>query len=237
MDSPRPDWYLDELAHAGPEHLDAAYVATYDRKAQTDFSEDLALLRAQGLGEESTLVDLGAGTGGLALAAAPHCRRVVAVDVSPAMLDHLRARAGDLGLANVECVRGGFLSYEHLGAPADAVYSRNALHHLPDFWKALALTRVAAMLRPGGVLRLRDLVFSFDPGEAAATIEPWLAGAPARPEDGYTRPELATHIREEYSTFSWLLEPMLERAGFAIRDAWYSPGRVFAAYTCVKGEV
>jgi hypothetical protein len=29
-------WYPDELAHAGPEHLDAAYVATYDRKASTD---------------------------------------------------------------------------------------------------------------------------------------------------------------------------------------------------------
>jgi SAM-dependent methyltransferase len=82
----RPDWYLDELTHAGPEHLDAAYVATYDRKAQTDFSEDLALLRAQGLTEASTLIDLGAGTGGLALGAAAWCGRVVAVDVSPAML-------------------------------------------------------------------------------------------------------------------------------------------------------
>ncbi|HEX5502479.1 MAG TPA: class I SAM-dependent methyltransferase [Thermomicrobiales bacterium] len=234
MDTPRSDWYLDELAHAGPEHLDAAYVATYDRKAQTDFSADLALLRERGLDEGSTLVDLGAGTGGLALAAAPHCRRVVAVDVSPAMLAALRARADDLGLANVECVRAGLLTYEHQGPPADVVYTRNALHHLPDFWKALALARVAAVLRPGGGLRLRDLVFSFDPHEAGAVIEPWLAGAPARPEDGYTRPELATHIREEYSTFSWLLEPMLARAGFAIEETEYSPGRVFAAYTCVK---
>lgn len=33
---PQPDWYLDALAHAGPEHLDAAHTATYDRKAQTD---------------------------------------------------------------------------------------------------------------------------------------------------------------------------------------------------------
>jgi hypothetical protein len=41
-------------------------------------------------------------------------------------------------------------------------------------------------------------------------------------------------LRTEYSTFSWLLEPMLERVGFAIREVEYSPSRAFAAYTCVK---
>jgi SAM-dependent methyltransferase len=126
------------------------------------------------------------------------------------------------------------LTYEHQGAPADVVYSRNALHHLPDFWKAVTLARIAAMLRPGGVLRLRDLVFSCEPGEADRTVEAWLAGASARPEAGWTRAELETHLREEYSTFSWLLEPMLERAGFAIRSAEFSTSRVYAAYVCVK---
>lgn len=141
----RPDWYLDELAHAGPEHLDPDYVATYDRKAGTDPGEDVAALRALGLGDESVLVDFGAGTGTFALAAAPYCRRVVAVDVSPAMLDILRAETARRGLSNAEVAHAGFLSYEHQGQPTDFVYSRNALHHLPDFWKGLALARVAAM--------------------------------------------------------------------------------------------
>ncbi|HEY7033511.1 MAG TPA: hypothetical protein VH482_19400, partial [Thermomicrobiales bacterium] len=74
-----PDWYLDEFAHAGPEHLDEAYVAAYDQKAGVDWEAELADLRGLGLDGSSTLVDLGAGTGGLALAAAPVCRRVVAV--------------------------------------------------------------------------------------------------------------------------------------------------------------
>ncbi len=230
----RPGWVLDELAHAGDEHLDPAYVAAYDRKAGTDTTEDVTLLRALGLGERSVVVDLGAGTGTFALAVAPFCRRVVAVDVSPAMLAIMREKAERAGLTNLEVVRAGFLSYEHRGAPADFLYSRNALHHLPDFWKALALERVAAMLAPGGVLRLHDLVYSFDPHEAGRTIEAWFAGASARPEDGWTRPELETHVREEYSTFSWLLEPMLERAGFDIREATYRPSRTYAAYTCVK---
>lgn len=45
--------------------------------------------------------------------------------------------------------------------PAD-LYSRYALHHLPDFWKALALLRMARMLRVGGILRLSDVVYRFE---------------------------------------------------------------------------
>lgn len=175
-----PTWCPDELATAGPEHLDRAYVAAYDRKASTDWAAELAQLRDLGQKETHTLVDLGAGTGGLALAAASFCRRVVGVDVSPAMLAILRDRAAHLGLGNLECVRAGFLSYEHSGEPADVVYSRNALHHLPDFWKVVALRRVAAMLRPGGLLLLRDLVFSCQPDEIDGVVASWLAGASAR---------------------------------------------------------
>jgi SAM-dependent methyltransferase len=232
METPR--WFPDELAHAGDEHLDPAYVLGYDRKAGTDPAEDVALFRELGLNGTSTLVDLGAGTGTLALAAAPLCRRVVAVDVSGAMLTLLREKAERLGIGNVECVRGGFLTYRHRGEPADFVYSRNALHHLPDFWKALALERIASVLKPGGVLRLRDLVFSFDPDEAEPVLEAWFERAAASPERGWTRPELEKDVREEHVTFSWLLEPLLERAGFAIREARHDPSRVFSAYTCVK---
>lgn len=226
-------WLFDELAHAGDEHLDPAYVAAYDRKAQTHPHEDLTVLRTLGLDQSSTLVDFGAGTGMFALAAAAICRRVVALDVSSPMLEQLRERARQRGLTNLEAVRSGFLTYEHQGAPADFAYSRHALHHLPDFWKTMALQRVASSLRPGGIFYLRDLVYSFDPQDAEQIIEAWLARAPVRPEEGFTAAELATHVREEYSTYGWLLEPMLERAGLAIQDAdYHSP--VFAAYTCVR---
>jgi len=230
----RPDWYIDEFAHAGDEHLDPEYVAMYDRKAQTDPSEDLALLQSLGMNEQSVLVDLGAGTGTFALAAAPHCGRVIAVDVSPAMLEYVGKQAESLGLTNVEVVRAGLLTYEHQGAPADFVYMRNVLHHLPDFWKAFALQRIANMLRPGGVLRLHDLVFSFEPDETERVFEAWYSHAAVRPEDGWTRAEYETHVRTEYSTFSWLLEPILERVGFEIQEVSHRPARVYSAYTCVK---
>jgi SAM-dependent methyltransferase len=227
-------WMLDELAHAGPEHLDPAFVAGFDRKqGYPDPAEDLAVLREHGIGQAATVVDLGTGTGRFALAAAPLVRRVVAVDVSPAMLAVLRQRVTEARLGNVECVRAGFLSYEHMGAPADAVYTRNALHQLPDFWKALALERIANLLRPGGVLRLRDLIFDFQPGEAEVVLDGWLDDAVEDPARGYTREDFAEHLRTEFSTFRWLLEPMLAAAGFTVVAADFD-GSIYGAYTCVK---
>lgn len=229
-----PDWMPDELAYAGEEHLDTDYVATYDAKAQFDPTEDVDLLRDLGLNEESVVVDLGAGTGTFALAIAPYCKRVVAVDVSPAMVSQLREKAAESGLDNVDVVHGGFLSYEHTGPPADFVYSRNVLHHLPEFWKVIALQRTVGFMKPAGVFRLHDLVYSFDPADAAETIEAWLGGAAPSPELGWTREELATHVREEFSTFNWLLDAMLDRAGFDIREADHRPSKTYSAYTCVK---
>jgi len=229
-----PDWYPDEAAHGGREHFDPAYVAGYDRKSGTDIEADVAVLIGLGLGAGATLVDLGAGTGALALAAAPHCRRVVAVDVSPAMLALARKRAEAAAVTNVEFVEAGFLTYEHRGDPADVVTSRHALHHLPDFWKTLALQRIATMLRPGGIFRLRDLLYSFEPPATSEYLADWFELAVDDPTAGWTRAELEEHVREEHSTFTWLLEPMLEHTGFEIIDKVHAPSRTYATYTCVK---
>jgi ubiquinone/menaquinone biosynthesis C-methylase UbiE len=227
-------WTIDELAHAGPEHLDPGFVAGFDRKqGYPDPTGDLAALREHGIGRASTVVDLGAGTGRFAVAVAAEVSRVVAVDVSPAMQAALRERVARAGVLNVECVRAGFLSYEHTGPPADAVFTRNALHQLPDFWKALALDRIAGLLRPGGVLRLRDLIFDFQPAEAGAVLDAWLAGAAEDPSLGYTRDDFAEHLRTEFSTFRWLFEPMLAAAGFDIMSAGFD-GQVYGTYTCVR---
>jgi len=227
------DWMIDELAHAGAEHLDPGFVAAYDRKQAFDPAPDIATLVGRGLGAQSTLVDLGAGTGTLARAAAAELGLVIAVDISPAMVDVLRRSVDDAGLVNVECVRGGLLSYEHAGPPADAVYTRNALHHLPDFWKGVALERIARILEPGGVLLVRDLIYDFRPREADTIFEQWFAGAAEDPSRGYTRADFVEHIRAEHSTYRWLFEPILTAAGFDIVDVEFRRS-VYGAYTCVK---
>lgn len=225
---------LDELAHAGPEHLDPDYVADYDRKQNYDPTADVDALLARGLDPHSVLLDMGCGTGTFSLAVAPHCRRVIAVDVSRPMLDQLGARADAAGVDNIELVHAGFLSYEHRGVPVDVAFSRHALHHLPDFWKALALQRLAGTMATGGLLWLRDLVYAFEPIEVDQVFDGWFDAAVDDPAEGYTADDLATHVRSEFSTYTWLLEPMLAKAGFRSLDVEVDRRRTYARYACVK---
>lgn len=227
-------WIPDELAYAGRENRDPAHAARYDQKMDAEAKRELAELLQLGVGKESTVVDLGAGTGQFAMEAARAVERVVAVDVSEVMLGRLRAKLQESGVKNVDCVLAGFLTYEHTGEPADLVYSRFALHHLPDFWQAIAIDRVAGMLRPGGIFRLWDVVYSFDPSEATEVLEAWMSNAGADIEAEWLRSEFEDHIRDENSTFTWLLEPMLEKAGLKIRSAEYTDDGMFARYVCVK---
>ncbi len=223
-------WLLDERASAGRENLDASHVSRYDAKEDGDPLGDVRLLQGLGLDARSTVLDLGAGTGQFTLAVAPICSRVVAADVSPVMQALLRQKVEAAGHKNIECVSAGFLTYEHSGAPVDFAYSRYALHHLPDFWKAQALVRLGHFMRPGAVLRLCDVVYSFQPDEAGERIESWCATGGTGIETDWTRAELEEHVRDEHSTFTWLLEPMIERSGFRIDDVDYSVDGIFARY-------
>jgi ubiquinone/menaquinone biosynthesis C-methylase UbiE len=225
-----PGWLLDEVANAGRENLDPAHAGRYDAKMDADAAAEVALLRRLGLDRRSVVIDVGAGTGQFALAVAPQCRRVVAVDVSAVMLDRLRAKVDEASVRNVEVCQAGFLTYEHRGGPVDVVYSRLALHHLPDAWKAVALGRLRGMVRPGGVMRLVDVVYHFDPSEAFARLEAWCATGGDEIVGEWARAELEEHVRDEHSTFTWLLEPMVVRAGFAIERATYSEDGILASY-------
>ena len=225
-----PGWLLDELVSAGRENLDVDHVSRYDIKMDAEAARELDVLRRLGLSADSEVVDVGAGTGQFVLAAAPVCARVVAVDISPVMLSRLRAKVVASSFGNVEVAQAGFLTYEHRGKPADFVYSRFALHHIPDFWKAIALTRIRGILRPGGVFRLWDTVYSFDLAEADARLEAWCATLDGEVEGEWTRADIEEHVRDEHTTFSWLLEPMLLASGFEIEDAEYSPDGIYAKY-------
>lgn len=229
---PSRAWLLDEVASAGRENFDCDHAARYDEKEDAGVAEEVELLMGLGLDQRSTVVDLGAGTGQFTLAVAPVCARVVAVDISPVMLACLRDKVAASGLSNVHVVEAGFVSYVHGRALADFVYSRWALHHLPDFWKSVALRRMRTMLPSGGVLRLSDIVYSFDPAEAEQRIDDWCATLPlqATSESEWTRADIEEHVRDEHSTFTWLLEPMIERCGFRIERAEHSTDGILATY-------
>lgn len=226
----RPDWYYDDLKQIGTDFADAGEVATYDER-QADTGEDLTLLKKLGLRTSDIMADIGCGTGILACSAAALCREVHAVDVSLLMLAATRRRAEAKGLTNVIPQHAGFLSLDLPAAGLDLITSKFALHHLPDQWKGVALDRLAQILKPGGKLFIRDVVFSCTSAELPGIAEGWIAWM--LDNTGYDRATVACHIRDEHSTYGWIMEGLIKQAGLELTSAEYSNG-VYADYLAVR---
>ena len=160
------------------------------------------------------------------------CKHVYAVDISKAMIDALTYKIRKQGLSNITTVQSGFLTYQHRGDVLDAIVANITLHHLPDFWKQIALCRLYDILRQGGRLFLADVVFNFDPRSYREEIECWLAGMKdlAGPS---MADEIVTHVRDEFSTWDWVMKEMLECAGFRV-DTSFEIMQHMRAYICSK---
>lgn len=225
-----PAWYYDEFKQIGTDYAFADEVQRYDERMNNlrDVSKENAdLLDRLKINSENTFIEFGCGTGELALTAAKRCRKVYAVDISKVMIDYAHEKADKRGIDNVEFHQAGFLTYEHPGDPVDIVATQLALHHLPDFWKVVALGRIHDMLKPGGRFFLRDVVFSFKMKDYKKELDRWLSTI----KESCGSVNCRNHIRDEYSTTSWLMEDMLKQTGFEILRADYTDG-VFAAYLC-----
>ena len=227
----RPTWLYDEFSYTGTDYGDPGEVARYEERMGEirDFDAEAAeIIDAIGLCREHTLLELGMGTGWFALRAAPHCRLVYACDVSKPMVEYARSRATEQGLRNVAFHHAGFLTYAHEGESVNAVVSQLALHHIPDFWKAIALHRIAATIKPGGLFWLKDVVFGFGIDDYEAVFEESRATLPP----AFREPWVG-HVNREFSTQDWIMEGLLERAGFGIESAEEGP-LLAVSYLCRK---
>jgi len=186
------------------------------------------------LNKQSTIIDMGCGTGAFAINAAGYYKKIYAIDVSELMINHARRKANEAGIDNIEFHHSGFLTYEHKHEPVDGIVCSLVLHHLPDFWKQIALTRLSQILKPGGRLLLFDVVLSFDIARYKSYIEGYIKTMTER-LGLEMKNELETHFRQEYSTFDWVMEGLLKRAGFKINKSDYIEG-FFANYLCTKKD-
>lgn len=100
--------------------------------------------------------DFGAGDGRVAipLAQLDDARQVVAVDAVTAMIQALMARAGELGVDNIDGVLADGITAEFTLPEVDAWYTLACLIHHSYDDGARILAAMAASLRPGGVILL-----------------------------------------------------------------------------------
>ncbi|MEX0970618.1 MAG: class I SAM-dependent methyltransferase [Paracoccaceae bacterium] len=106
-------------------------------------AETQAILRP-----DMRMVEFGCGTGGTAIAHAPHVAHVQAVDLSQAMLDIAAGKIAKAGISNITLQCAEIESAGFAPESADIVLAMSLLHLLADHNAALA--RIYTMLKPGG---------------------------------------------------------------------------------------
>jgi 2-polyprenyl-3-methyl-5-hydroxy-6-metoxy-1,4-benzoquinol methylase len=208
------DWYYTQRRRVG---LDTAVASIYDQHEDSDVRARHALIML-GVKPGWRVADIGCGNGVLACEAALMGAEVDAIDISPAMLGLADIYARDRK-ARIRTQPAGLLSFAYQPASYDLIVSEFTLHHLPDFWKAVALSRIFNALKPGANFYLRDIVFVSMPDGVERDVEGW-ADFSIKNHD-FEIESVMTHMRDEYSTFGWVMERMLTEIGFTLVSADY----------------
>lgn len=104
-------------------------------------------LRALRLNGTQSVLEIGVGTGRLALRVLPLCRRLTGLDVSPATVE--RAKENLRVFPEVELLCADFRTV-NLTEKYDRVYSSLTFFHFSD--KTAALQKAISLLKPGGWL-------------------------------------------------------------------------------------
>jgi SAM-dependent methyltransferase len=177
----------------------------------------LELLRAEPL-KELTMLDVGTGTGRLALALGPLCRAIVGVDRDARAIDEARKRAAAAGLANVRFVVGDVEVEEYAPFKPEMVVAHLCVSD------AIA-ERAGRVLRPGGV-------FAF----VAFHTDQWKeTGRPSRFAYGEAGAKRLLRrcgfaiehleVEREVTTFESVEQALA--AAVALREQWKADGRWF----------
>src|SRR5262245_32406994 len=166
--------------------------------------------------DDTTVLDVGTGTGRIALALAPRCRRVVGLDRDTGSLAEARQRAETLGLANVTFEVADADAIEYAPFAPDVVTA-----HL--YMSDPLVERAGRALPPGGALAL-----------AAFHVDQWReTGRVSRfaYDEERMRTLLAEHgfqlerleLERNERTFASLEEALA--AVIALEERWRSDGR------------
>jgi len=158
------------------------WAAVFDDPARSEWQMPERLVAALGLKAGSTVADIGAGTGyfigHLAKAVAPG-GRVLAIDLEPNMVSHMRERAAKEGVAGVEAILAAADDPHIPVGSASCILMVDTYHHIHE--RVAYLRRLQGALAKGG----RVVVVDF-------RKEPLPVGPP--PEHKMTREEIVSEF-------------------------------------------
>ncbi len=147
--------------HGAGHHHDFAdverFAAIFDDPARDEWQRPDEVVALLALSPGMVVADLGAGTGYFA----PHLSRavgpsgrVLALDVEPAMVEHMRGRFAEAGLANAEARSVAPDDPGFAPASVDRVLVVDTWHHIEA--RERYAERLRAALRPGGFVLVVD---------------------------------------------------------------------------------
>jgi ubiquinone/menaquinone biosynthesis C-methylase UbiE len=139
-----------------------------ERLASLKVDEVVASLRLQ---PGQVVADLGAGTGPFIVPfarAVTAAGKVYAVDIDEGFFPHIRSRAADAGVTNVQTVLGAFTDPKLPAADLDVAFFHDVLHHIED--PAGYLKNLVRYVKPDG----RIVVIDYHPAQSPHRNDPSL---------------------------------------------------------------
>lgn len=147
------------------------------------------------------VLDVGTGTGNLAMVLCLRGAAVTAVEPSAAMRQQARQKLGEIPV-----LEGQFLDLPLPAGAYDAVVSSYAFHHLTDDAKVQGAREMLRVLKPGGVVVLGDIAWA-DEKARLNMIRRFAAAG---------KEELVREIEEEYYPTIGLLTAVFAAQGCSV---------------------
>jgi len=152
-----PAWAQEDHAHHRRSTAD--YIERLEDPGRDAWQQPERVVEALGLRAGQVVAEIGSGSGyftlRLARAVGPE-GKVYAVDIDPALREHLAGRLAAEGLTNVEIVEADPDDPKLPPESVDLVFVCNTLHHIAQ--RELYYPKLADALRPGGRLANVDFV-------------------------------------------------------------------------------
>lgn len=185
-------------------------------------------------GPDDSVLDIGTGTGELALQLAPRAKRVVGIDISERMLERARQKARQRGITNVEFRQGSFTD-PALEERFEIVVSNLAFEWVPDPDKRRALDAMSERLCDAGRFILGERMWfsgvEDGPDRILGIFREWFApiaraqgkSLEELQQDGEDlarrHPETIDRVRRDHQEIQWQpdnLRRLLQEKGFAV---------------------